>query len=209
MRLSIGKGKAAESELLRLRAALDSTSDAIFLIKNATQRFVEVNATACNMLGYSRDELLLLGPVDLGTRSAAGRALGHGALADRQDRNDVVETQLQCKDGSRLHVEIRQHAENLGGEWILIDIASDITRRQRTTGALYESEERIRAITANLPGMAFQCVLETTSGAHRYTYVSEGAKFLFGLAPEAIKANGDAIVAQLATADRVTMPFRR
>jgi len=204
MDLSIAEGKSTFGELSRLRAALDSTSDAIFLVKTASQLFVEVNATACNMLGYSRDELLLLGPIDLGIGTADSGALGYGTQVDRQDMNELVETRLECKDGSRLYVEIRRHAENLGGEWILIDVVSDITRRKHTTEALYESEERIRAITANLPGMVFQCVLETTSGAHSYTYVSEGAKSLFGLAPETIRANWDSVVAQLANADRGT-----
>jgi PAS domain S-box-containing protein len=202
--MNITEDKSTVGELSRLRAALDSTSDAIFLVKTATRLFVEVNATACNMLGYSRDELLLLGPIDLGFGTADKGALGYGTLADQQDANEVVETQLQCKDGSRLHVEIRRHKKNLGGDRILIDVVSDITHRKHTTEALYESEERIRAITANLPGMVFQCLLETTSGAHSYTYVSEGAKFLFGLAPDTIKASWDSVVVHLDKADRGT-----
>ena len=41
------------AELQRFRSAMDATADAIFLIRRADMRFVEVNATACSMLGTS------------------------------------------------------------------------------------------------------------------------------------------------------------
>ena len=57
--------KQSEEELLRFRAAMDMSDDGIFLIDRATMRFIDVNAAASRNMGYSREELLKMGPQDL------------------------------------------------------------------------------------------------------------------------------------------------
>src|SRR5258707_3408086 len=57
--------RAAGEELRRFRLAMDNSADMIVLIDRATMRFVDVNETACKLLGYSRDELLRMGPQDV------------------------------------------------------------------------------------------------------------------------------------------------
>ena len=52
-------------ELSRFRAAMDTSGDAIYLVDRTTMRFVDVNQTACTRMGYSREELLRMGPQDL------------------------------------------------------------------------------------------------------------------------------------------------
>src|SRR5476651_1045603 len=59
----------ARRDLLRFRAALDASGDAIFLVDIATMQFVDTNFAATRMLGYSREELLALGPADLSRQS--------------------------------------------------------------------------------------------------------------------------------------------
>ncbi len=54
--------QARTVDLRRFRSAMDATADAILLVNRSTMRFVEVNATACAMLGYTREELFELGP---------------------------------------------------------------------------------------------------------------------------------------------------
>lgn len=63
--------------------------------------------------------------------------------------------------------------------------ASAARRRQRAAEqALVESETRFRALTANLPGMVLQ--LEQHGRRLRLSYVSEGARRLFGVEPQAL-----------------------
>jgi DNA-binding response OmpR family regulator len=57
---------ARTASLQRFRTAMDATGDAIFLVDGATSEFVEVNATASRMFGYSRQEFLGLGNISLG-----------------------------------------------------------------------------------------------------------------------------------------------
>src|SRR5258708_9701045 len=55
----------AEETLGRFRVAMDNSADMIVLIDRATMRFVDVNETSCALLGYSREELLRMGPHDV------------------------------------------------------------------------------------------------------------------------------------------------
>ena len=54
--------KRAEEELLRFRAAMDLSGDAIYLVDRTTMRFVDVNETACRVAGRSREQMLQMGP---------------------------------------------------------------------------------------------------------------------------------------------------
>ncbi len=50
--------QARTADLQRFRTAMDATADAIFLVNRSSMRIVELNATACSMLGYTEEELL-------------------------------------------------------------------------------------------------------------------------------------------------------
>src|SRR5258708_32955076 len=60
----ITQRKHDEEELRRFRLALDNSADMVLIIDRATMRHVDVNQTACKLLGYTRAELLLMGPQD-------------------------------------------------------------------------------------------------------------------------------------------------
>jgi len=82
--------------------------------------------------------------------------------------------------------------------------AAAARRRQRAAEqALIESELRFRALTANLPGMVFQ--LEETDGRFALSYVSEGARRLFDVAPEALTSQPERWLAQVPRADALAL----
>lgn len=57
----------AEEPQLLLQALLETLPDAVFLIDRASMTFVDVNPAACRSLGYSREELLAMGPHQITT----------------------------------------------------------------------------------------------------------------------------------------------
>jgi PAS domain S-box-containing protein len=59
----------------------------------------------------------------------------------------------------------------------------DITDRIRDQRALRESEEQLRQITSQVPGMVFS-VFVTPDGRREYRYVSSGIRDIYGLEPE-------------------------
>lgn len=134
--------------LQRFRAAMDSTADAIFLVCHASLTFIDANATACRMLGYTREELLQLSAADLGSLSLQQlRALSND-LVEGKDRG-IETVWMRHKNGSRLSVEMRRHALRSGQDWIIVVVAHDITQRRITEAALRQSQEELRQLAAH------------------------------------------------------------
>ena len=84
-----------------------------------------------------------------------------------------------------------------------LDRAGARRRQKAAEQALVESETRFRALTANLPGMVFQ--LEQSGGRFELAYVSEGARRLFGVAPDALVANPAAWLARMPRRDAASL----
>lgn len=72
---------------------------------------------------------------------------------------------------------------------LLTGYAIDSTRR---TQALLSADERFAALAKNIPGVVYQRVVRP-NGDIRYTYISDAAKDLFGVAPEEILSNPQAL----------------
>jgi diguanylate cyclase (GGDEF)-like protein/PAS domain S-box-containing protein len=121
---------ARTADLNRFRVAMDATADAILLVSRASMRFVEVNATACAMLGYTRAEMLQIGAAQLGAATPAALAQVYDALIAAGLPEQLNEVRLKRKDGSRVLVEMHRHAQRSGEDWIIVGVVRDITGRK-------------------------------------------------------------------------------
>jgi PAS domain S-box-containing protein len=130
--------EARTADLQRFRMAMDVTADAILLLNRTTMRFVEVNATASKMLGYTREELLDIGPLQLKLETFDQLDSVYDAVIAGRITNEMSETQLRRKDGSLLQVEIRRHAQLSGKDWIIVGVVRDITERKEAERLLYD-----------------------------------------------------------------------
>ena len=131
--------QARTVDLQRFRAAMDATGDAIFLVNRTTMGFVELNATACKMLGYTREELFRLGPAQIDATTLEQLESVYDGIIAGHGTNELQETQLQRKDGSRFQVEVRRHAHRSGADWIIVGVVRDITERN-------EAEQRLKRL---------------------------------------------------------------
>jgi PAS domain S-box-containing protein len=107
------------------------TRDIILFIRRADGRILEANAAASRCYGYTLDELLGLGVVDLdadGARPWTER---------RMERGIVFEAAHRRKDGSVFPVEVSCESAAIEGELVLVSVIRDITDRQR-------AEEKLR-----------------------------------------------------------------
>ncbi|MDW5418579.1 EAL domain-containing protein [Iodobacter sp. CM08] len=129
---------ARAADLQRFRSAMDATADAIFLVSRHSMCFVEVNATACSMLGYTRQELFDAGPAQVSERSISDLESIYDGIIAGQSVNELADTTIRCKNGSYLQVEVHQQAQRSGSDWIIVGVARDITERKESAQRLHQ-----------------------------------------------------------------------
>lgn len=88
----------------RYRNLFEHSNDAVF-IHDLEGRFLDVNRRACQLLGYSRQQLLKLRTFDLHPADVRDRA-GQEFQQLSRKRSVVFETALQRRDGVRIEVEL-------------------------------------------------------------------------------------------------------
>ncbi len=140
----------AEESLRQFRAAMDLSPNLILLIDRARMRFVDVNDTACRLLGYDRAELLDLGPHDLAPFSREQLAAAYDRVIAGDDSRSTLEMNHRRKDGISLPVELVRRAVPTRDGHIIVVIASDITERNTVMAELRSSNERFRQISENI-----------------------------------------------------------
>jgi len=144
--LDITERKERERECKNL---INGMNETVFVI-NFEGKFIEVNDTAVEVLGYSREELLTMGPVDIDPvldSEDIGRLIEGIKVGEKK----VFETAYKTKSGEIIPVEISSNRITYRGEPSILNIARDITERKETLKELRESEERFQTVIENLP----------------------------------------------------------
>lgn len=121
------------------RFLLEHAADAFFVME-ATGRIVDVNQSACDNLGYTREEFLTMSVWDMDEYWTSARfaefwqqtTLGTPVTLEAANRR---------KDGTIFPVEIRAVMHETDGRQLALALVRDITERKRIEQALRESEE--------------------------------------------------------------------
>lgn len=119
----------SEASLLRFRAAMDMSMDMIYLVDPENLTFLDVNDTAARAYGFTREEVLAMGPSE---------ALGFTPeeLTQRYDRlinqggSSRIERRVTLKDDTPGIIEVYSRATCLNGRWIIIGVSRDISDRK-------------------------------------------------------------------------------
>ncbi|MGZ9044851.1 MAG: response regulator, partial [Telluria sp.] len=119
-----------DEDLRRFRTAMDATGDAIFLIDRAITSFVDVNATACRMLGFERQEFLGCNAPALHVEVRSRLRGLLGKLEGGEHAEAMAELIVERRDGSTVSVEVQRRTLRSGSNWILVAVARDITERK-------------------------------------------------------------------------------
>ncbi len=148
--LDITERKNAEERLHRFRAALDMSPDNVFLIDSASMRFVDMNETACRMLGYTREEFLQMGPQDIKPRLTEDQLRNYFTdILENREKDGRIETVHRRKDGTEFPVEISLRGIGSRDSSLVIAVARDVTERRHAEQAI-ASESRVNATMADL-----------------------------------------------------------
>ena len=143
----ISERKRAEEELRRFKLALDNSADTIFIVDRTTMRNVDVNQAACRLLGYTRAELLQMGPQDILPFSRSELEKKYDAMIANPSQPSGMRSYYRCKDDSQVPFESTRQAIRSGNTWLITAISRDIRERLAAETALRESEARFRSLS--------------------------------------------------------------
>src|SRR5262249_38921324 len=156
-------------------------SDGIF-IANPQGFYIDVNTRGCEMLGYTRAEILALHIRDIvaeheieRVEPEVGRLLGGQPV--------LSEWLFKRKDGSLFPGEVSARRLPDGR---LQGIVRDITERKKTQAALLESEARYRTLVEHAP----EAILVVDVDKRQTIEANENAVRLFGLPREMLLRTG-------------------
>lgn len=199
--------KTQAEQLLRKREEafreLVENSPDVTLRFDRDLRCVYINPAVESAIGLRPARIIgkTIGQLRMAQQSAAQWSAAIRKVFD-SELTDTFEFSFPSAAGAR-HYQVRLVPEfRPRGEMpTVLAIARDISAIKHGEAVLRESQQRLHGITANMPGMVFQCQLDA-GDLLRFTYVSEGAGPLFGVAREDIEADADAITRRIVEPDR-------
>ncbi len=140
--------EALQESEQRFRQLFDNAVDGIF-IADHDGKYIDVNRSACNMLGYRRDELLGKRITDLIRESDHQRlAMDKEYFLQDVSHVQVAEWQLRHKNGTYIPVEI---SARILPDGLWMAIARDIRERKQTQLALERYAAEVQDLYDNAP----------------------------------------------------------
>ena len=140
----ITERKVAENELLLMKYSLDSASDSIFFI-SVEGNFIDVNNSACELLGYSRNELLKLSVTDIDIYYNSDVWKNH--FTELKEKNKLkFESVHKTKNGQLIPVEIVANYIKFGNKELNCAFVRNISERKIAEKELHDSEIRLKSL---------------------------------------------------------------
>ena len=144
------EGELRETEE-KFREIFDNANDAIQINEIRCDgfpgKFSDVNEVACRMLGFSREEMLCMGPLDISmdfhdrpVKDILGELVTKG--------ESFFETEHRRKDGGIVPVEVNSHLITRGDKKIVISVVRDITERKRSEVALRKANRQLKLLAS-------------------------------------------------------------
>lgn len=155
----------------KYKELIEQASDGIF-ISNMAGKYIDINSSACRMLGYRKEELLEMSGADILYYPADINILHERYDALKTGKSYIRETTLKKKDGTPLDVESNSKMLSDGR---FIGIVRDLTERKKADKAIRESEERYRTLVDN----ATEALVVFDVDKKKFVNVSESALKMF------------------------------
>ena len=166
----------AEEALLFNQFTIDHYSDAAFWMEH-NARFIYVNETACNTLGYSREELLTMTVHDIDPDFSEEVWADH--WADLKNRGSfLLESHHRTKDGKVFPIELKVNYMKFGSNEYNCAFARNISERK-------QAEKEIQKLAAVVKHSSELVNLSTLDG--RMTFLNESGGKMLGIEPHEIE----------------------
>lgn len=162
----------------RHRTIIDSISEGVMIL-DTELTIVDLNENAARMYGYTQEELRGATPVQL---VPPGHADPLKPFVDAIEKTGQYQSQGMNirKDGTRLFLDIRGMAVELGDKKHYLAVLRDVTQRINADRELRESEEKFR----QLFNMESDAIMMVENDTHQILEVNPSACSLYGYARE-------------------------
>ncbi|MFA7382037.1 MAG: PAS domain S-box protein [Desulfurivibrionaceae bacterium] len=137
----------------RFITLVNQAADAFF-VHDMEGHFLDVNRTACESLGYTREELLAMNVAEVDAEFVSHAHVKNFWSKLTPDHPVTLEGMHKRKNGTTFPVEVRLCLSQLDDRWVTLALARDITERKAAGEALSRMNEvlerRVQERTAEL-----------------------------------------------------------
>lgn len=128
-------------QLRRFRTMVDQSNDAFLVIDATTSQILDVNLKACERWGYSYDEMLQLGVIDLNPTYQCLEGWQKQVGRIKRDRYSIFETIHKMSNGKTFPVETSYcYIKDEENDYI-IAVLRDISERKKLEGQLRQAQK--------------------------------------------------------------------
>jgi PAS domain S-box-containing protein len=182
----ITERKLSEQLLLeseeKYKRIFSTERDSMFLIDQETGSFLDFNDAACELYGYSRDEMFNLKTYDLSAEQEETKRAMHYLNDWNEFRNH------RKKDGTIFPVDISASHFTWKGKSVLLTAIRDISSFKRIEHSLQTSNDRYDKLTSTIP-VGVYVLNNKLDGTTAFEYISSKVPELIGVDIENLKAD--------------------
>jgi len=139
----------------RYRALFQGAAEGIIVVDIETMEFKYVNPAICKMLGYTEEELKLLGVRDIHPKGDLDYVISEFKAQTKEER--MLSQSIPClrKDGTIIYADVNTTNLLIDGRDCNVGFFTDIIERKKAEEKLQESEGKYRTLLENLPQKIF------------------------------------------------------
>lgn len=185
----VAESRIALANETRLRHILDHTLDMIFIFSPDTLNFVYTNKGASKRLGYTREEMLKMSPMDIMPISESECRAFIAPLVSGKKLTRRFETMLERRDERRFPVEVQLQLirEEDEGE-LFVGVVRDIARRKLAENELRNQKNLMWQVIDMDPNIIF-----VRDEAGRFLLANQAIADFYGVSVQELigKSHGD------------------
>ena len=141
-----------------LDVLFEKSGDGVLVANAKTKKFVYANKRICQILGYSKRELLKLCVLDI-HRKADLKKVQKEFLKARTGKKKVTEALPVMKKNKEIILcDIGTTSAKINDQEVIIGHFRDVTEKKKFEEELKQNEEKFRDLYENIPGAAYRCV---------------------------------------------------
>jgi PAS domain S-box-containing protein len=175
---SVELSERYEDVQIRFQRLFDSTNDAIFVVASSGDEITECNPAACDLVGYSRDELLSVSPIETLHADDPERFQSFLQQVQQAGQGSTDDLTCQTKAGEKRQLEVSAAKLENSEQSPIILSARDVTERKA-----YERELELKSRAMDEAPIGIT-ITDPDREDNPMIYVNEGFEALTGYSEE-------------------------